>query len=125
MRTVPEGVDWLLMRNAVTSWSGLRLCSLRSSGSTLITIVRALPPNGAEETNPCTDVKLARTYTLARSCSSLLLRVGLLRISWPTGKVEASKRMIKGGLDPGGKITCARLLNAVTSAAAWAILVPG
>ena len=77
-----------------------------------------LPPNGAGDTRPGMEVKEERTYTLARSMSSLLERILLLNTNCPTGKVEASKRRIKGGCEPGGKAVCARLVNAVTSAAA-------
>jgi hypothetical protein len=45
----------------------------------------------------------------------LLLRLGLLMTSCPTGKVEASKRMMKGGCDPGGNAAWIRLENALTS----------
>src|SRR5205823_5534348 len=120
----PAGVAWLLMCNASTTWSGVRLCALNNCGSTLITTVRTLPPKGAGATKPGMEVKEERTYTLAMSMSSLLDRVGLLNTNCPMGKVEASKRRIKGGCEPAGKIACALLVKAVTSAAACAILVP-
>src|SRR3954466_3183002 len=101
------------MCNAPTTWSGVRLWALNNCGSTLITTVRTLPPKGAGATKPGIDVKEARTYTLARSMSSLLDRLGLLNANWPMGKVEASKRRIKGGCEPAGKMACARLVKAV------------
>src|SRR4051812_39127155 len=97
------------------------LCDRNNSGSALITIVRIFPPNGGADTSPGMVVKEDRTYVFARSSSSLLLRVLLLNTSSPTGNVEASKRMIKGGWEPGGKIAWALFANALSSAAAWAI----
>src|SRR5580692_10443093 len=125
MRALPEGAVWLYTRMAATNWSGVRLCALNREGSALMTTVRMFPPKGAAETSPGMAVKDARTYTLARSANSLLFLISLLNTSSPTGKVEASKRRMKGGFEPGGKRTWARLLAAVTSAAACAILVPG
>ena len=60
----------------------------------------------------------------ARSMSSLLERFVLLNTSCPTGRVDASNRKMKGGCEPGGKMAWARLVNAVTSAAACDIFVP-
>src|ERR1700712_4760935 len=125
MRTTPAGVAWLFVRKAATNWSGVILCERIKSGFAFITIVRALPPKGAGETRPGIDVKPALMYTLPKSCNSLLVRIGLLKISWPIGRVEASNRKINGGLLPGGKMACALLLKAETSAPACAILVPG
>src|SRR5215467_13439221 len=109
---------------AFTTWSGVRLCALNNAGSTFITTVRTLPPNGAGETNPGIDVNAERTYWLARSSNSLFDRIGLENTSCPTGNVDASKRRIKGGCEPCGKIACALLQNVLTSAAACAIFVP-
>ena len=50
--------------------------------------------------------------------------VALLNTNCPTGNVEASKRRMNGGWEPCGNPACARLVYAVTSAAACAILVP-
>ena len=114
----------MFKRNASTTWSAVRLCDRISSGSTFITTVRTLPPKGAGATRPGMDEKDERTYTLAKSSNSLLVLVGLLNTSCPTGRVDASNRSMKGGCEPGGKMACALLLKAETSAAAWAILVP-
>ncbi|OMO49963.1 hypothetical protein COLO4_38273 [Corchorus olitorius] len=48
------------------------------------------------------EVNVERTYTFARSSNSLLDLLSLLKTNCPTGRVEASKRMINGGLEPGG-----------------------
>src|SRR5882757_9583624 len=94
------------------------------SGSALMTMVLTLPPIGGGEDRPGTREKLGLTHTLARSCNSLLDRWGLLRVNCPTGRVDASKRMMMGGGVPGGISAKARLVSEVTSAAACAILVP-
>ncbi|MNQ76287.1 hypothetical protein D3C85_911200 [compost metagenome] len=82
------------------------------------------PPNGAGDSNPGIAVKEARTYVLARSCNSLLERMGLLNTNCPTGREEASNLMIKGGWEPGGKIACALFDKALSSEAACAMFVP-
>src|SRR5258708_25355453 len=124
MLTVPAGEIWLLSWMAVVICSGVMLWLRISEGSAFITTVRTLPPMGGGEESPGTLEKPGRTHTLARSCNSLLLRFGLLSVNWPTGSVEASKRMMMGGGVPGGISAKARLVSEVTSAAAWAILVP-
>ena len=91
----------------------------------MITTVRRFPPKGGAATRPGMDVNDARTYTLARSISSLFDRVSLDSTNCPTGNVDASKRMINGGCEPGGKIAWMRLANALNSAAACAMFVPG
>src|SRR3954469_25931623 len=119
MRTFPEGAVWLLSRMACTTWSGVRLWDLSKRGSTLMTMDLVLPPKGAGEINPGMEENEDRMYTFAISANSLLLRVGLLRTICPTGRVDASKRMIKGGCVPGGMMAWALFVKAVTSAAAW------
>ena len=84
-----------------------------------------LPPKGAGDTRPGIEVKEERTYTLARSMSSLLERILLLKTSCPTGRVEASKRKIKGGCDPSGNMACARLVKADNSASPGPCWCPG
>jgi hypothetical protein len=63
-----------------------------------------IPPEGRSRQQPRNRRKGGpHILTLARSASSLLFRLSLLSTSSPTGRVEASNRMIKGGLDPCGK----------------------
>src|SRR5579859_2721516 len=124
MLTVPAGEIWLLSWTAAVICSGEMLWLRIRAGSALMTTVRTLPPMGGGEERPGTAENPGRTHTLARSWSSLLERLGLLSVSWPTGRVEASKRMMIGGGVPGGISAKARFVREVTSAAAWAILVP-
>ncbi len=55
----------------------------------------------------------------------LVVAPGLLLVQGecPPAVWRASKRMMKGGLKPGGNMACIRLAKALTSAAACAILV--
>src|SRR5258708_12064782 len=109
---------------AAVIWSGVRLWLRMSSGSALMTMVRALPPMGGGDDSPATLEKLGLTHTLARSCNSLLDRLGLLRVNCPTGRVDASKRMIMGGGVPGGISVKPRLVWELTPSAASPILFP-
>ena len=108
---------------ASTIWSGVKLCERSKSGSTFTSTVLGLPPNGGGDNSPGMDVKEALTYTFAKSCNSLLERVALLNTSCPTGSEDASKRIINGGCDPGGKAAWILLDKALSSAAACAIFV--
>src|SRR5882757_4489695 len=98
----PAGEIWLFSFTAAVICSGVTLWLRMSSGSALMTMVLTLPPIGGGEDRPGTLEKLGLTHTLARSCNSLLDRLGLLRVNCPTGSVEASKRTIMGGGVPGG-----------------------
>jgi hypothetical protein len=70
MRTFPEGLIVFPLPIAATTSSGLMLYDRSLSGSTLITIVRGLPPNGGGADTPGSDAKRGVTIKSAASCKS-------------------------------------------------------
>src|SRR5437660_12576672 len=107
--TLPEGVIVLAVVRAMTSSSGDMLYARRRSGLALISIVRALPPNGGGADTPGNVAKSGRTRLRAASCISPTERALLAKTRLPTGTLPASKRMIKGGTVLGGMKARARL----------------
>ena len=67
----------------------MRYCRNRS-GSTRITIVRWLPPNGGGAETPGSVAKIGRTRLSAMSCISPGVRVSLENTSCATGRLPAS-----------------------------------
>jgi hypothetical protein len=94
--------------SAVTISSGDMLYERSRSGSTLSTIVRALPPNGGGAETPGSVANSGRTRFNAASCICATLAVSLVNTRLPTGTLPASKRVTNGGTVPGGMNARAR-----------------
>ncbi len=109
VRTLPEGSTVLARFTASTTSCGARRYDLIFSGSTLMTMLRWLPPKGGGADTPASVAKIGRTRLSAMSCIWPGARVGLENTSWPTGTLPASKRMMNGGTVPGGMNARARL----------------
>ena len=65
-------------------------------------MVRWLPPKGGGAETPGRVANSGRTRLSAMSCISAGGRVGLEKISWPTGTDPPSKRVMNGPTTPGG-----------------------
>ncbi len=109
MRTFPEGSTVVARLTAPTTSSGESRYARIFAGSTLITMLRWLPPKGGGADTPGRVAKIGRTRFSAMSCISPGESVGLENTSWPTGTLPASKRMMNGGTVPGGMKERARL----------------
>ena len=97
-----------LLTAAIASSGETRYCC-SLSGSSVTTMVRWLPPKGGGAETPGSVANSGRTRLSAKSCISPGVRVSLLKTSWPTGTLPASKRVTNGGTVPGGMKARARL----------------
>src|SRR3989442_1192005 len=125
MGMFPDGLIRFAVVIAPTISSGDMLYARNRSGLTLMTMLRALPPNGGGADTPGNVAKSGRTRLSAASCISPTERVSLEKTRLPTGTLPASKRMINGGTVPGGMKARARLTYATVSDIAWDMSVPG
>ena len=96
-----------LLTAAIASSGEIRYCC-SLSGSSVTTMVRWLPPNGGGAETPGSVANSGRTRFSAKSCISPCVRVALLKTSWPTATLPASKRVMNGGTVPGGMKARAR-----------------
>ena len=121
---LPDGITRVALLTAAMASSGeIRYC--RSlSGSSVMTMVRWLPPNGGGADTPGSVANSGRTRLTAKSCISPCERVALLKTNMPTATLPASKRVMKGGTVPGGMKERARFTYPTVSAIAWLMLVP-
>src|SRR5262249_19783222 len=86
---------------AVTTSSGDIWQAFRRSGSTRITMVRWFPPKGGGAETPGRLANMGRTAKRALSWIAAMLLL-LSKTRQPTGRLPASKRMMKGGTVFGG-----------------------
>ena len=125
MLTVPAGVMTLPVLTARMTSCGERLYARSRVGSTLMTMVRWLPPKGGGADTPGKVANWGRTRLSARSWISPRLRVWLENTRYPTGTLPASNRMTNGDTVPGGMNARARLTYQIVCASAWLMSVPG
>ena len=86
MRTLPEGSTVLARLTALTTSSGESRYERIFSGSTLITMLRWLPPKGGGAETPGSVAKIGRTRFKAMSCISPGASVGLKRRAGPPAR---------------------------------------
>src|SRR5207249_8856896 len=99
---LPEGLIVFAAEIAETISSGDMLYERSRSGLRLMTMLRALPPNGGGAETPGSVANRGRTRFKAASCISPTERVSLEKTRLPTGTLPASNRMMNGGTVPGG-----------------------
>ena len=124
MLRLPDGTMTLPVLTARITSSGAMPYDRSRSGSTRITIVRWLPPNGGGEVSPGKVANWGRTRFSARSWISPRLRLSLLNTRYPTGTVPASNRMMNGPTVPGGMKARARLTYPMVCDSASDMSVP-
>src|ERR1017187_3332876 len=125
MAMLPDGLMRFAAVTAATTSSGDMLYARKRSGFRLITMVRALPPNGGGAETPGSVAKSGRTRFSAMSWISPTVRVWLVKTRSPTGTLPASNRITKGGTVPGGMKARARLTYETASDIACDMSVPG
>src|SRR5215208_5593972 len=125
VRRLPPGRIALPDATARATSSGDIRISRSRSGSTRMTTVRWLAPDGGGADTPGMVANAGRTRLRARSWISPTLRVSLENTSCPTGTVPASKRTTNGATVPGGLNARARSTYDTTCASAWLMSVPG